>query len=170
MSDSWKTVLVPRWTRETPKNIQLYSEQLETAKKLFSSERDLIYASISLSDRHDLLGIIPATCRENLTEYIKFLRENYSLSLNERKRIFANMRQADSETLTEFWFKCVQAYRNSKMTNPTTLDKDGEQAIIMQFINGIRDKQVRRQMLLDEVNFEGALKRARHIESAFEQS
>ena len=164
MSDSWKTLLVPRFTRETPKNIQLYAEQLETAKKHFSSEQDLIYASISLSDRIDLLGIIPTTARESLTEYIKFLNENFSLSLNERKRIFANMRQAGSETLTKFWFKCVRAYRNSKMTTPSTLDQEDQQAIVMQYIDGISDKQIQRQMLLDEVEFENALKRARHIE------
>ena len=164
MSESWKTVLVPRWTRETPKNIQLYAEQLETAKKHFSSEQDLIYASISLSDRTDLLGIIPTTARESLTEYIKFLHQNFGLSLNERRRIFANMRQAGSETLTEFWFKCVQAYRNSKMTAPNTLDQDDQQAIVMHFIDGLSDKQIKRQMLLDDVEFENALKRARHIE------
>ena len=98
--DSWKTVLVPRWARETPKNIQLYAEQLETAEKHFSSEQDLIYASISMSDRTDLLEIIRTTARESLTEYVKFLKQNFGLSLNERRRIFANMRQAGSETLT----------------------------------------------------------------------
>ena len=164
--------LVPKWTSRSAENIFDYFNQLEAAYKtgLFNSERELIFSSIMLSPKQDLLGQLPSEAKQSLEEYKSFMMENFAPSHAHRKRLFRSISQLPGEELVEYWFRVMQAYRNSRFSSLQILNEDDKNEICLKFVDGLRNREIRRVMLLDDdLSFESCLKRARHVESALSE-
>lgn len=164
--------LVPKWTSRSAENIFEYFNQLEAAYKtgLFNSEHELIFSSIMLSPKQDLLGQLPSEAKQSLEEYKSFMMENFAPSHSHRKRLFRSISQSPGEELVEYWFRVNQAYKNSRFSSLQILNDDDKNEICLKFVDGLRNREIRRVMLLDDdLSFESCLKRARHVESALSE-
>ena len=140
--------LVPEWQDDVIE----YISRLQMAKemKVFQTDQTLIYHSLVKSNRTDVVVNLTKLEREDLDEFVKFLRTNYGPTTAQLRREFDSLEQKQDESMHQYFKQCeLMYYRSKNLTIPTTIPDYQQEDIKWQFLKGMRNREVHRLMKLN---------------------
>lgn len=151
---SVKEFLVPKWTQNDGNGLESYITELKSAKamQVLSTDAMLIYASLVKSGRSEVHGTLNDDQKNDLDEFVSYLRNSFGPTQQERRFGFQRLKQLPEEDCVNYFIRTEKMYFQSKnMTKPTGaqfLDQYKED-IKFQFIQGLSNPEVKRLMYLN---------------------
>ena len=149
-----KEFLVPKWTSNDPNGLESFISELRTAKamEILSEDKMLIYASMMKSNRSEILETLTNEQMNNLEDFITYLRSSFGPSQQETRFGFQRLKQEEDEDSVNFFIRTEKMYfqsKNMRKPNGEAFLNDYKEDIRFQFIQGLRNPEVKRLMYLN---------------------
>ena len=161
--------LVPEWKED----VNTFTEGLKLAKEMmvFQKDQTLIYHGLIKSNKSDILVNLKKTEREDLDEFVKYLRTNYGPTTAQLRREFQNMVQKQDESMHQYFKRCELMYFRSKnLTIPVKIPDYQQEDIKFQFLKGMKNREAYRLMKLNpsHVNYNDLAATAAELDASIQ--
>ena len=146
--------LVPKWTANGKNGLESFISELRTAKTMgiLPTDKMLIYASMVKSNRSEILETLTNEQMNNLENFIGYLRSSFGPSQQEKRFGFQRLKQEEDEDSANFFIRTEKMYfqsKNMRKPNGEAFLNDYKEDIRFQFIQGLRNPEVKRLMYLN---------------------
>lgn len=160
--------LVPKWDEKEDNGLRIFIDKIKTVKslKLFAEDKNLIYASLAKSNKEHLYNSLNEDQKTKYDHFIKYLNATFGKTLNEQRQNFHNIRQKVGELETSFIKRVESEYfacKGVEIPSGNDYKEYYQSDIRFQFLSGLLNPQVKRQILLhgDNIEFKNLGTRAR---------
>jgi len=161
--------LVPKWDETEDNGLRIFIDKIKNVKslKLFAEDKNLIYASLAKSNKEHLYNSLTEDQKTKYDHFIKYLNATFGKTLNGQRQNFHNIRQKVGELETSFIKRVESEYfacKGVEVPNGTDYKDYYKSDIRFQFLTGLLNPQVKRQILLhgDDIEFKNLGIRARN--------
>ena len=145
--------------------LKVYINDIKTYKELMKwSDTEIIFASLSKSEQTHLRMSMSDEEQNDLTKYIEFILKNFGISEN---RIWSELRaikQKSEESPLAFWHRLCNLYYHARGTStPASIDKSQQMEIRNLFLNGLKNTELKRLVLVKSIDFENLAQEVNNI-------
>ena len=145
--------------------LKVYINDIKTYKELMKwSDTEIIFASLSKSEQTHLRMSMSNEEQNDLSKYIEFILKNFGISEN---RIWSELRaiqQKSEESPLAFWHRLCNLYYHARGTStPASIDKSQQMEIRNLFLNGLKNAELKRLVLVKNIEFENLAQEVNNI-------
>ena len=161
--------LVPKWEMVDPNGMEKFIAEMIIAKtmRVLPSDKLLIYAACVKNGKVSMLENMTQLQRENLGNFVAYLRNTFGQSLPEQRLAFESVKQMDDEPIMDFFARVERLYFRSKgIEKPNGANFTGwmQEDVSHAFRSGLRNNEIKRLLMLNSttIQYEDLAKTAKN--------